>query len=462
MVILLAARRFTAFWYRNRTYAEISVFHDLSLLTPESSLPGWVKKSTPILRSRPNNYVTRLYWRSVATSRHLGYLRVAWTGWLKYVSPPSVGEAAILCAYWVILLIMLWTNVIFKSPSALYGIEWEVVGFRAAWVSTTQLPLVYCTGCRINSISIVTGVSHERLNWFHRWTARTLFLTLIVHWGFFYREWDLSNFVQQEIALMPMVIWGFVAWIMIGFMVITGYGFLRDRFYEAWLVLHVVSAYSVLALTYTHTHCTTYFVIASVGFITFDACGRALLWVLHNIHLVTSRRGGRKFGYDAQACRLDGEYMRLDIQDVSFKWKAGQHVYVTIPHLRKLQSHPFTMVNLPNSSGNRHQMSLIIKSHRGFTRDLFQWTLEHPFGTLRTFLNGPYGNPPSLAGNDTIVMIASGNRASFVVSLLHEVVSWDHDIQRLYVHLIFRKPTDLKLYQSQLWASLKIQSATET
>ena len=82
---------------------------------------------------------------------------------------------------------------------------------------------------------------------------------------------------------MLMVIWGFTAWGMFGLMVITGFGFFRDSLYEIWLLVHVLSAYLGLWLTYTHTHCTTYFVLASAGFIAFDMCGRIVLWTLHNV-----------------------------------------------------------------------------------------------------------------------------------------------------------------------------------
>ena len=179
--------------------SKLDTVEDVLILTCISSLPTWLRKSRPLLDMRPIKYIPRLNAFSETCLRCLSYRRIVWTsGWLRYLSPLSAGEILFLLGYWTILLLMLWTNVIFKSASPLLGIEWEVVGFRAAWVSTTQLPLVYCTGCRINPISLLTGISHERLKWFHRWAARTVFLTLIVHWAFFYREWDLSNFVKQE------------------------------------------------------------------------------------------------------------------------------------------------------------------------------------------------------------------------------------------------------------------------
>ncbi|KAH0840959.1 Ferric reduct-domain-containing protein [Fonsecaea pedrosoi] len=352
--------------------------------------------------------------------RSFGYRQMGWTtGWRRYLSPPPVGEILFLCGYWIFLLLMLWTSVIFKSQSPIYGIELEVVGNRAAWVSTTQLPLVYCTGCRINPISLLTGISHERLNWFHRWAARTVFVSLIVHWAFFYREWDLTNFVQQEIEIMPMVVWGFAAWGMFGFMVMTSFGFFRNSYYEIWLLVHVLSAYLGLWLTYTHTHCTTFFVLASVGFIAFDLLGRTFLWTMHNLHPFKAKNETQAVGYNATVRLLDDKYIHLSVRDVSFGWKAGQHIYITVPHLRKVESHPFTIASLP------------------------------------VFLNGPYGNPPQLAGYDTVVLIATGNRASFILPLFQELVSTSVDVPRIYIHLVSRTLTETDWYLAQISASLK-------
>ncbi|KIW29857.1 uncharacterized protein PV07_05643 [Cladophialophora immunda] len=418
--------------------------------------PVWVRRETILENSSPVRSIFRYSALLEAFYRSFRYRQMGWaTGWRRYLSPPPVGETLFLCGYWILLLLMLWTNVIFKSESPIYGIELEVVGYRAAWVSTTQLPLVYCTGCRINPISLLTGISHERLNWFHRWAARTVFVTLIVHWAFFYREWDLTNFVQQEIEIMPMVIWGFAAWGMFGFMVMTSFGFFRNSYYEIWLLVHVLSAYLGLWLTYTHTHCTTYFVLASIGFIAFDLLGRTFLWMMHNIHPFKAKNETQAVGYNATVRLLDDKYIHLSVRDVSFGWKAGQHIYITIPHLRKVESHPFTIANLPGESGSGKNIDLIIKPHGGFTSDLFRWGQDQSSKPLTVFLNGPYGNPPQLAGYDTVVLIATGNRTSFILPLFQELVNTSVDVPRIYIHLISRTLTEIDWYLAQISTSLK-------
>ena len=143
----------------------------------------------------PSNVVSQAYDTLIAIGREISYAQPARIPGIvgRLIVFPSIGRSVLLIVYWMVILIMLWSNVILPPDSSIYAYRWEIVGFRAAWVSVTQLPLIYCLAGKINIISLVSGISYERLNWLHRWTARTIFLTLIVHWSFFLREWILAD-----------------------------------------------------------------------------------------------------------------------------------------------------------------------------------------------------------------------------------------------------------------------------
>jgi hypothetical protein len=85
---------------------------------------------------------------------------------------------------------------------------YERIGFRAAWISVTQVPLVYLLASKSRYLSLIIGISHERLNWLHRWVSRTLLATVTVHGAFFFREWIRADFVALELSMMPMVKYG--------------------------------------------------------------------------------------------------------------------------------------------------------------------------------------------------------------------------------------------------------------
>jgi len=452
IVVFLALCRLSAFSSRKRctqptdssaTYASLNGHNDHLLHQQE--------------KSRPQRATSIHFQKYAGLYRRISYPRLVFTGrWSRHFSPPSQGECLFLCLYWLLISAMLWTNVFFKSLSGLYGIEWEVVGFRAGWVSTTQFPLIYATCCKINPISLLTGITRERLNWFHRWVARTVFMTLIVHWAFFYREWDLAHFVKQEIETMPMVIWGFAAWAAIGLMVITGFGWFRDWCYEVWLVSHIVLAWAVLGLSYKHTHCTTYFVGASLGLLLFDLLGRVTLWLVHNIHLLSARKSLPSFGHNMSMEVLNDDYIRLEISDPAFTWKAGQHIYLNVPRIHWFESHPFTISSVSSSkdSAVANHVTLIVKAQLGFTKQLLRRASRPTPKTLRVFIQGPYGNPPAINHNDIVIFITTGNRASFTVPLLQDLLQQPAQVSKILFHFVVPNQEIFIWYKDQLMAAL--------
>lgn len=53
---------------------------------------------------------------------------------------------------------------------------WQARGVRAGWLAIAQLPLLIVLVGKYNIIGMLSGVSYERLNVLHRWTARIMLL----------------------------------------------------------------------------------------------------------------------------------------------------------------------------------------------------------------------------------------------------------------------------------------------
>lgn len=62
--------------------------------------------------------------------------------------------------------------------------KYQSIGVRASWISMAQLPLIVVLANKRNFVGLITGVTYERLNVLHRWTARGLLLTSTFHLGF--------------------------------------------------------------------------------------------------------------------------------------------------------------------------------------------------------------------------------------------------------------------------------------
>ncbi|KAK5047498.1 hypothetical protein LTR84_006595 [Exophiala bonariae] len=342
---------------------------------------------------------------------------------------------------------LMWTNVIFESNSDLYKIKWEVLAFRAGWVLTVQLPLLYATALKVNPITILTGISYERINWLHRWIARFMVITLFLHAFFFLYEWGLTNSIMSQFRVLPMALWGLSAWGTMILMVLGGWRYIRSRFYEAWIISHILSAYVALALTYTHTRCTTYFVFISLALLLFDATGRTILWLRNNVCYPIASGSESKLGHIAHLQALDEEYVKVELRNTSLRWKPGQHIMLQAPQVSFSQSHPFTISSL--CDGQRKAV-LVIKKHAGFTHRLGARVSKNATRPLQVYVSGPFGNAPSLATEDTVVFISTGNRASYTYALLLDLLSSSKITQTIHFHHIVRNRRILSFFQDQI------------
>lgn len=443
------------FWY---LIAAVAGLRGLRTLIDISLARRAKKNSTrDAVPSRPTNVFSQTYQTILTAFRESSYpAPQPFKGRIAYFfTPPPLGQSLMILTYWVIILIMLFTNVWLSPDSSIYGYKWEKPAFRAAWVSVTQLPLIYALSCKVNAVSIVTGISYERLNWMHRWISRTMFLTLIVHWGYFIHEWDLADFISIQMEIMPMVKYGFAAWAVIGWTVLTGFGLFRDLCYELWLLQHLGSAGVLLWLVYKHVPSyATYNVWMAIGFVAFDRVARGVWSIVHNLHLGTFGKGG--IGYRAEIVSTSEEYLKVVVKEVDFKWRAGQHVFLSIPMCGIFESHPFTIANLQSINGPG-DLELYIKCHSGFTGKLKRkaqaaQNQRHSLVTSRIFLSGPWGIPPlaSIENCDSLIFIASSTGASYTTPLLEHAMTHARFARRINFYWIVRHASQISWFESRL------------
>lgn len=326
----------------------------------------------------------------------------------------------------------------------------------------TQLPLIYLLGSKINLVTLITGISYERLNWLHRWIARTLFLTVIVHWSFFFREWWIADFVSLELQMMTMVKYGFGSWAVLGWMVLTGFGFVRSLSYEFFLLQHLLS-FSVL-LWLVHGHVPSYAqynVWLAISFVALDHVGRYMAILVQNLHLgIKSAREPQKyaFGFSVLAQRSPDDHVVLTIKNFDVSIGPGQHIYLSIPRCGLFQWHPFSVVKMPGSNDAK----IIIKAHAGFSRKLQERVSQHPQQDLRALFSLLFGSPPLdiVERSDSMILMATSTGASFTVPVLQHVANRRTGIRRICFYWIVRDPEHFTWFASDITPALeKAQSS---
>ena len=392
-----------------------------------------IKSNPDSIPSKPSNAFSQVYATTTTIFRELSYGQP----WKGRFAPLTTGRCLVIAIYWVVILTMLWSNVMLQPDDPLYGYKWEKVAFRAAWVSVTQVPFLFCLASKLNVISLLSGISYERLNWFHRWASRTVFLTVIVHWSFFFTEWTLADFVSMEIKMMPMVTYGFAAWGVLGWMVLSSFGFFRSLWYELWVLQHLASAGVFLWLLYLHVPAyATYNIWMAVAFVAFDQIGRLIWNIFQNLR-------GKTFGYPASLEAMPGEFTKVIIP-VSFRWRAGQHIYLSVPRLGLIEAHPFTIANVPPEA-----LTLYIKAHSGFSRRLHR-SAQQAKRHYRAFVSRPWGTPPNLSSFETVIFLCNSTGATFTLPLFQDLARRRCCAKNVIFCWVCRDPNQVAWFQKQL------------
>ena len=386
-------------------------------------------------------------------------VRLTRPGWV-WLTPPPLGPLLVILIYWTIITLFLTAGSIVHD--AYY---WERVGFRAAWVSVTQVPLIFLLAGKVNIASFFLGSSYMDLNWLHRWVSRTLFITVTIHGSFFLREWIRADFVRLELEMMPMVKYGFGLWAVLAWTTISSLIPLRRLCYEFFVLQHIVSAGIFLWLLHVHVpKYASYNVWMAVAFVLSGRVYRFCILLCQNIPVrrkTAGRNAGKHLGHLAELQALAGEITVLTVHDVGFSWKAGQHVLLWCPTLGPLESHPFTIANIPDvdrKDGYR-KLQLIIRARSGFTRKMFRRAITSPM--VRAFLTGPFGNLPTWNTHETLVLISASTGASFTLPILETVLNDPCCVKRIECLFLVRHKSHIDGYISRLRAAASHPKSSE-
>jgi NAD(P)H-flavin reductase len=369
-------------------------------------------------------------WATItAVAREIGYpqLHIPFRH-LSFLSPPSTGRIIFLLCYWAIIIYMMVANAILRDFNF-----WERIGFRNAWVTVMQVPLLYLLASRCSLLGFLAGTSYERLNWFHRWVGRTMFVTATVHGFHFYTEYVKAGLFNDMVTMMPMIKYGLGAWAVLLWTLVSSFAPFRHMAYEIFVVQHIVSAVLFLWLIYVHVPVyARYNVWFAIAALSFDRVYRTTLLVWQNIKIRPKKgrcAGGQRLGHQAQVRAVGDSIAVVTIKDVHFKWRAGQHLYLWMPRIGPMEAHPYTIASahqLPETCVC-NSIQLVVRKHSGFSKRLYDSAAKAQAAgkkvRLTAFVSGPYGLPPRWDIYETLILISASTGASFTLPILESVLT---------------------------------------
>lgn len=363
-----------------------------------------------------------------ATTRELSYIscplivskRLRWTS-------PTLGRMSMIAAELVLVLVLCFYKL---DPGDQW--QWEDIGYRTGFVAAAQLPLIVLLSGKRNIIGWLTGTSYERLNWLHRWVSRILFLTVTIHMGFWFANWNRYDYIKVKLTTDPITQRGFSAWCILLWIVLSSFVPFRSWNYEFFVVQHIVTSVGFLAAVYLHfPQEVKVWVWLPIGFYAFDRVIRAFATLFINVPLLKRRtRGYRTICSIATFQPLSQSTTRITIENPPMHWKAGQHVFLTCHALAPLQAHPFTIASLPEDG----RMDFLVKSKSGGTKRFYRHAENlqslpvatgesYRLNTRSLILEGPYGRIRPLRQFDSVFLIAGSSGATFTVPLMRDIVS---------------------------------------
>ncbi|THC89227.1 hypothetical protein EYZ11_011318 [Aspergillus tanneri] len=431
----------------------------------------WDSTLTP---SKPKSLFFNTYATATAITREASYATVPpfSIGGRTFHFVP-LGPLSIILANLVVVLVFC-----FYKLDTMDQWKWEDVGYRTGFVSIAQLPLIFLLAGRQNLIGFLVGLSYERLNWFHRWIARTLWLTATIHMGFWFRNWGRYDYITYQLKNDELSKRGFAAWCILTFIVISTAAPVRRLSYEFFVLQHLVTFVGFIVAVWFHAPDEVkVWVWIPIGLLVFDRVARYAWATYANLsifHRSKQNAGHALWANRATFTPLPGNVTRITIDNPGIRWKPGQHVFLNCHSIAPLQSHPFTIASIPEDN----KMEFLIRAEKGGTRRFFQYASKHQvFGSADTtpgkrprtvFIDGPYGAIRPLGQFDSVVLLAGGMGATFTLPCLRGLIAgWKAEYaigsgkkarrvvtKRIRFVWVIKSQTQLKWFESQLQSVL--------
>ncbi|KID74437.1 Ferric/cupric reductase transmembrane component 7 [Metarhizium brunneum] len=355
--------------------------------------------------------------RAIALTRYLSY-RGFHVEALQWNSAP-LGLLLLAAAGTVFFLCMDLIPEPYYWPSLGFGGS-PPLGTRSGWMALACMPFVFATATKTNWITLLTGVSHEKLQVFHRWISYVFFLLALMHtFPFIVYHIRFGDMIMQfEMGLL--FYWtGIVAIIFQAWLTFASHSVIRNLGYEFFKATHLFAAAIFVLIFFWHCDYTLtswhYFIATAAVYVP---C-YVYPWLRTCIEYGTRVK--------AQVTVEENGFTRISIP-ANFTWVPGQHCFLRFTSFGFLQAasaHPFTICSLPYRQVNKKsELVFYIRHQRGFTARLNQFALNHPGALLPVLVDGPYGgiNIQAYAHSDNLLIMAGGSGAGWTLPFIEQFV----------------------------------------
>ena len=314
---------------------------------------------------------------------------------------------------------------------------------RTSLLFVANLPLLYFFAAKNQPIKLLTGYSYEALNVFHRRLGEIMCLLALLHSagtiGVWYTILRPTGFSLAKFLFSKIILLGLGAFIAYELIYFTSLGSFRQKWYELFLVLHIVLQVAALVFAWFHHHTSRPYVGAALAIYIIDRIFYRILLNRKSLHATLEiTEDGDTVILRTEVPQYHGRipYSTFGMRNIHLGWKTTEHVFLSIPALSPkhiIQAHPFTIASsvsssTPASSTDTHKLKLIIRAQDGFSKDVVQYSKTHI--TARIYIDGPYGSQTAvnlLQDSDISIIVAGGSGMAVAWPLVWSLLSSSHD-----------------------------------
>lgn len=320
---------------------------------------------------------------------------------------PTRPQSLVLFGYLVVNVVVSCVHYVYSetsSDSQLLQILQRVAD-RTGMISFVHFPIVFLFAGRNNFLLWLTGWSYDTFNAYHRWTSRGMVAHAVAH-SVAWTIYSCTSGSYRAMFHVPYYVWGIAATVLGCAMLFQSMRFLRAKYYEVFLVLHVVFAIAFTVACVWHSYYMGWmeWIWAAVGIWAFDRFARMGKIALNGLLFAQARAYSDEYN--------ENTVFKMAISTTQqHKFQPGHHVFLHV--LRPWgfwQSHPFTVYRSP-VPGHEAQLMLCAKACNGTTRSIANRLKALPNRLdeqLLVALDGPYGQTHHLEHYDSVVFIAGG------------------------------------------------------
>ncbi|WVQ74149.1 hypothetical protein IAR50_003741 [Cryptococcus sp. DSM 104548] len=292
---------------------------------------------------------------------------------------------------------------------------------RTAILSFFNLPIIFMLAGRNDIILWLTGWSFSSMNVFHRWVARVCTAQAIIHsaaWTYDQRDALAASFQEMYWAT------GIFATVTMSLLLPFSLKPFREKYYEAFLIIHIVLAVATLTLLFFHL--TVYegaydpFLWTCVGVWALDR----LIRYVRIFILSFKAAAGNNATMHATGSPSTG-LIRLSVTtSLPHTPSPGKHYFLYTPlSITPWENHPFTLASWRAEPDGKTRLDFLIGTQKGATGKMRRMVSNAEGGVaqLRVLVEGPYGHTAPLRRFDHVLFVVGGSGITAALPYLHDL-----------------------------------------